>query len=303
MQGGMTAALSRVPKFITPQVPILSANPPGGDGWIHEIKHDGFRTLLRIDGSDIRAFSRGGHDWSDKYGRIIEAAGKLKCRSSLIDGEVIVQDNKGLSDFAALRAAIEGAPHRVIMFAFDLLFLNGEDLRRLPLIERRARLNALLPRDTRRAIQFSDHYEGQGAVLFKQACAIGLEGIVSKRALSPYKSGPSKYWLKTKNVVESELILLGTDLDNEGKPIAYLGRPGDRRGKDIRFAGTAFLTLTGNARERLQDRIARLPSTKAAALVPKVRQPEWVKPEIRVRVRHLQGGDTLRHATVQALIK
>jgi hypothetical protein len=89
--------------------------------------------------------------------------------------------------------------------------------------------------------------------------------------------------------VESELILLGTDLDNEGKPIAYLGRAAGRRGLDIRFAGTAFLTLSGDAKDRLQDRIARLPSAKAAALVPKVRQPEWVKPEILVRVRHLQG--------------
>jgi DNA ligase D len=298
----MPVSQSRPPKFIAPQVPILSVEPPQGDGWIHEIKHDGFRTLLRIDGGDIRTFSRGGHDWSDKYGRIIEACSKLKCRSALIDGEVIVQDNNGLSDFAALRAAIEGAPHRLVMFAFDLLFLDGEDLRRLPLIERRERLGTLLPKDPRRQIQFSDHYEGQGAVLFKQACALGLEGIISKRALSPYKSGPSKYWLKTKNVVESELILLGTDLDNEGKPIAYLARPEGRRG-GLLYAGTAFLTLTGDAREQLQNRIARLPSVKAAAMVPKVRQPEWVKPEIMVRVRHLKGGDTLRHASVQGLAK
>jgi len=97
-------------------------------------------------------------------------------------------------------------------------------LRRLPLVERREKLRDLLPKDQRWAIQFSDPWEGSGAVLFQKACAMGLEGIVSKRALSPYKSGPSKFWLKTKNVVESELILLGTDYDNEGKPIAYLER-------------------------------------------------------------------------------
>jgi bifunctional non-homologous end joining protein LigD len=115
-----------LPKFIAPQVPILSAAPPEGDGWIHEIKHDGFRTLLRIDCGDVRAFTRGGHDWSDKYGRVIQACGKLKCQSALIDGEIVVQDKNGLSDFAALRAAIEGAPRRLVMFAFDLLFLDGE---------------------------------------------------------------------------------------------------------------------------------------------------------------------------------
>jgi bifunctional non-homologous end joining protein LigD len=91
-------------------------SPPQGDGWIHEIKHDGFRTLLRIDRGDVRAFTRGGHDWSDKYGRVVESCLKLKCQSALIDGEIIVQDKNGLSDFAALQATIDGVPHRLVMF-------------------------------------------------------------------------------------------------------------------------------------------------------------------------------------------
>src|SRR5687767_7303648 len=161
-----------LPKFIAPQLPILAAEPPEGDGWIHEIKHDGFRTLLRIDRGDVRAFIRGGHDWSDKYSRVIEACRKLKCRSALIDGEVIVQDTNGLSDFAALRAAIEGAPHRLVLFAFDLLWLEGEDLRRMPLVERREKLSVLLPKDQRCPIQFSEHWDGSGVVLFKKACEI-----------------------------------------------------------------------------------------------------------------------------------
>lgn len=296
----MPASLSRLPSFIAPQTPALSAEPPEGDGWIHEIKHDGFRTLLRIERREIRAFTRGGHDWTDKYGRVVDACGKLKCRSALIDGEVIVQDKNGLSDFAALRAAIEGVPHRLVMFAFDLLWLDGEDLRRLPLVKRRERLQSLLPKDQRFPIQFSEHWEGSGAALFKKACEMGLEGIVSKRALSAYKSGPSKFWLKTKNVVESELILLGTDYDNEGKPIAYLGK---EVGGQLEFAGRAFMALSADARDKLQERIARLPSVKAPAMVPKVRQPQWVNPEILVRVRHLAGGDTLRYASVQGLAK
>lgn len=122
---------------------------------------------------------------------MVEACRKLKCQFALIDGEVIVRDKNGLSGFAALRAAIEGAPHRLVMFAFDLLWLEGQDLRRMPLFERREKLRRLLPKDRRCPIQFSEHYEGDGAALFKHACAIGLEGIVSKRALSPYKSGPA----------------------------------------------------------------------------------------------------------------
>jgi bifunctional non-homologous end joining protein LigD len=125
---------------------------------------------------------------------------------------------------------------------------------------------------------------------------MGLEGIVSKRALSPYKSGPSKFWLKTKNVVESELILLGTDYDNEGKPIAYLGTEKDGK---LQFAGTAFLMLSGELRNELQARMEKISMTKAAIKLIKVRRPQWLKPELRARVRHLAGGE--RHATVLGL--
>lgn len=240
-------------------------------------------------------------DWSDRYGPVVDACRKLRCRFALIDGEIIVQDKNGVSDFAALRSTIDRERHRLVMFAFDLLFLDGTDLRREPLLNRREKLRGLARPHPLAALQFNDHYEGDGAVLFKQACALGLEGVVSKRALSPYKSGPSKFWLKTKNVVESELILLGTDYDSAGKPIAYLGRTEGRRG-ELRFAGTAFLTLSGEAREKLQHRIGRLSSIKAPAYVPKVRSAEWVKPEIVVKVRHLAGGDTLRHAIVRELV-
>jgi bifunctional non-homologous end joining protein LigD len=157
----------KLPAFIVPQIPVLSAAPPTGSGWIHEIKHDGFRTLIGVTGKDARAFTRSGLDWSDKYQRVLQACRKLLSRSALIDGEIIVQDQNGVSDFAALRAAIEWEPHRLVMFGFDLLFLDGADLRRLPLIERREKLRKLIPMDPTRCIQFSDHYDGEGAELFK----------------------------------------------------------------------------------------------------------------------------------------
>jgi bifunctional non-homologous end joining protein LigD len=275
---------------------VLSAQPVTGSGWIHELKYDGYRTLLRLDRGQAQAFSRSGYDWTDKYQRVIEACRKLRCRSALIDGEIIVQDEKGVSDFAALRAALDRQPHRPVMIAFDLLFVDGADLRQAPLVERREKLRRLIPTNPRGAIHFSDHFEGEGGELFKRACAMGLEGIVSKRALSPYKSGPSKFWLKTKNVVESEMILLGTDYDKEGKPIAYLGR---EDGGELRFAGTAFLTLVGKPRDELQKRIEKLLTTRPPVPQRAWRKPQWLKPELRVRVRHLAGGDTLRHASVR----
>jgi ATP-dependent DNA ligase len=212
---------------------------------------------------------------------------------------MIVQDRNGAADFAALRAAIDGAPHRLVLFAFDLLFLDGRDLRDWALEQRRAKLRWLIKPDPRSPLQFSDHYEGEGAALFMKACALGLEGIVSKRALSPYRSGPSKFWLKTKNVVESELVLLGTDYDNEGKPIAYLGREAEG---ELQFAGTAFLSLAGKPRDELQKRIEKLVTTKPPVPQRTWRKPQWLKPEVRVKVRHLAGGDTLRHGTVRGLV-
>ena len=187
-----------------------------------------------------------------------------------------------------------------MLFAFDLLFLNGKDWRREPLLERRSRLEGLIDKDPRGAIQFSDHYDGEGIDLFKGACDMGLEGIVSKRAAAAYRSGPSKNWLKTMNVVESELILLGTDYDNEGKPIAYLGKESNG---GLTFAGTAFLALAGKPRDELHQRVEKLLTTRPPVPQRIWRKPQWLKPELRVRVRHPAGGDTLRHATVRELVK
>ena len=141
-------------------------------------------------------------------------------------------------DFHALRSAIYTAPHRLVFFAFDLLHLDGQDLRGQPLMERRAILRKLIKQDPRSSIQFSDHIEGDGARFFKAAAELGLEGIVSKRAASRYRSGPSRSWLKIKNMVESEFILLGTERDADGVPWALLAT--DRDGH-LAFAGPAIL--------------------------------------------------------------
>jgi ATP dependent DNA ligase domain len=123
--------------FVPPLLPTLVDEPPAGDGWLHEITHDGYRTILVIDRGGARAFIRHGNDWTRRYRPIVSAAGWVPCRSAILDGEVVVQDEAGRSDYAALRDAIEGEPHRLIFFAFDLLHLNGRDLRAAPLIERR----------------------------------------------------------------------------------------------------------------------------------------------------------------------
>ena len=230
---------------------------------------------------------------------MIEICGRLACKSAVIDGEMVVQDENGLTDFNALRSAIYTAPHRLVLFAFDLLHLDGQDQRRQPLMERRALLRSLVEPDPRCPIQFSDHLEGDGARFFRAAAALGLEGIVSNRAASRYRSGPSRSWLKAKNMVESEFILLGTERDSDGMPWALLAT--DRDGH-LAFAGPAILNPPQALRAAWRERMAALAVAKPPLRGLRQGTAQWLRPELRVRVRHLMAKGTLRHATVKQLI-
>jgi bifunctional non-homologous end joining protein LigD len=235
--------------FIKLEIPTPVPEPPTGAGWIHEIKYDGYRTLIVIDQGKVRAYSRPGRDSTGPHRRLVNACANLGCKSALIDGEVMVQDEQGVSDFEALRSAIHKAPHRLVFFAFDLLHLDGQDLRRTPLIERRAALRGLIEPDPRSPIQFSDHVDCNGAKFFKAAAELGLEGIVSKPATSLYRGGLSRNWLKTKNMVEGEFILLGTERDSDGVPWALLAS--DRDGR-LEFAGPGYPEPAAGAQSGLE---------------------------------------------------
>jgi bifunctional non-homologous end joining protein LigD len=285
--------------FIKLEIPTPVPEPPTGEGWIHEIKYDGYRTLIVVDQGKVRAYSRPVRDWTGPYRRVVEACAKLGCKAALIDGEVVVQDEQGISDFEALRSAIHKAPHRLVFFAFDLLHLDGRDLRRTPLIERRAALRKLIEPDPRSPIQFSDHVEGGGARFFEAAVELGLEGIVSKRVASRYRSGRSLSWLKTKNMVESEFILLGTERDSDRVLWALLAS--DRDGQ-LEFAGPAILTPPRQDRGKWSELMAALVVTKPLLKGLRQGSAQWLRPELRVRVRHLRAKGALRHASVKALI-
>src|SRR4051794_31847515 len=132
----MSSVPLMAPGYFEPMLPTLAEKPPEGDGWIHEIKYDGYRTMIAVNGAETRAFTRNGHDWSRKYGPIIHEAAALRCKTAILDGELIVQNAKGISDFAALPQTIRFYPERLVYYAFDLLMLDGVDLRREPLSER-----------------------------------------------------------------------------------------------------------------------------------------------------------------------
>jgi len=282
-------------EFIRPQLATAVDHPPSRAGWIHEVKHDGHRTLLIIERRKVRAYTRNGFDWTERYSGITKAAVKINCRSAIIDGEVIVQDERGISDFNALKSAIRWHRQRLIFCAFDLIHLNDKDLRERPLLERRAKLKELVPSE--HPFLFSEEFTGDAAAFF-QACADHqLEGIVSKLSSSKYRSGRSKTWLKTKCFTESSLLLIGTARDRKTKaPLALLARV-DAQG--LTYAGSAFIALSRDERDELS---ARLKTSKVECCpIARLRFPDaqWVKPELMADVRHLSGVGYIRHATVR----
>ena len=190
---------SRIPiagaGFIEPCLPSLATKPPSGSEWIHEIKHDGYRLMICRDTAGMRLLTRRGYDWTARFPAIASAASVLRAKSFLIDGEAVCCDDKGIAVFDKLRQRRN--EWSVFLVAFDLLELNGRDLRREPIEIRKAGLARLL-RNAEPGLQLSEHIEHEAAIVFEHACKLGLEGIVSKRRGSRYQSGRSSLWLKSR---------------------------------------------------------------------------------------------------------
>jgi bifunctional non-homologous end joining protein LigD len=181
--------------FIHPCRPTVAKRPPQGPGWAHELKHDGYRLQIHVRDGRVRLYTMSGSNWTDRYPRIIEEAARIK-GAAILDAEVVCLDDKGVPQFDTLHS--RAADQQAVACAFDLLMRDGDDLRRRPLIERKTALGKLLIR-LRGGIQYVEHAEGHGDKMFAAVCDLGLEGIVSKKLNAPYRSGPSKNWIKVKN--------------------------------------------------------------------------------------------------------
>ena len=181
--------------FIQPCRPTLSQRPPRGPGWAHELKHDGYRLQIHVREGRVRLYTMNAADWTKRYPGIIEQAARIK-GSAIIGAEVVWLDADGVAQFDALHSRV--MDHAAVACAFDLLMIDGDDLRRKPFAERKTALRKVLKR-TKGGIQYVEHTEGDGAEMFKAICKLGLEGIVSKKLTSVYRSGPSRAWLKIKN--------------------------------------------------------------------------------------------------------
>jgi bifunctional non-homologous end joining protein LigD len=182
--------------FIPPCIPTRAHRVPSGPDWVHEIKHDGYRLQVRREDGAVRLFTRRGYDWSGRYPAIVVTAMQLRATSFTLDGEAVVCGPDGVAIFNALHR--HGTVSEAMLYAFDLLELDGDDLRELPLGDRKNRLRRLVGK-RRLGIVLSEHTDEDGATIFQQACKMGLEGIVSKRLSAPYRSGPSRDWIKVRN--------------------------------------------------------------------------------------------------------
>ncbi|HLH87140.1 MAG TPA: DNA ligase D [Xanthobacteraceae bacterium] len=200
-----------LPDFMPPSLATLSAEAPSGKGWVHEIKFDGYRIEARLDHGEVRLLTRKGLDWTEKFPNIAQAVAELDAATALMDGEIVVEDDKGVSSFSALQAALKAHDEdRFIYNVFDLMHLDGRDLTGAPLTERKAALERLLRKAGKNGpIRYSDHLGENGALVHKRACEMSLEGIVSKRADAPYRSGRSDAFIKTKCANAQEFVVGG----------------------------------------------------------------------------------------------
>lgn len=301
------------PSRIEPQLATQVPKPPGGpvedtgELWLHEIKFDGYRTMAHIADGEVRLITRGGIDWTRRYGDLPQAFARLPLSQAIIDGEIMVLDEKGISRFALLQDALSaGAGSKLHFYAFDLLHLDGWDLRKAPLAKRKALLAELLAgQGANSAIQLSDHVEGDGQGLYDQASILGLEGVVSKRANAIYQSGRTKSWTKVKALETGDFVIAGYTVSDAAEGLAALGMAEFADG-ELHYrgkVGTGFDAATAG------DLLARLQPLRDGATAPEgvpreiMREMKWVRPMLSARIHYANrtADNSLRHGVFRGL--
>jgi bifunctional non-homologous end joining protein LigD len=266
------------PGFIEPALATSIDKVPSGVRWLHEIKFDGYRVQVHIQNAGVTVFTRRGNDWTKRFKKIADDAWHINAGSAIIDGEVVVPAVDGTTDFSVLQNELKGHSTKIVMVAFDLLYLNGYDLRRLPLIERKAHMKKLIA-DT--DVQFSESFEIDGPAMFKHPCGIGLEGVVSKVRDSKYPAGRSNDWVKKTCAQRETLTIAGFALDGSKWDGLYLGR---RKGDELIYAGKVDHGFDEDSAKELQTHFRPLirktqPYSKRIA-----HRGIWVEPKLLAEV-------------------
>ncbi len=295
------------PTFIAPQLAELYDAPPQGAGWFHEIKYDGYRIVTVKDGGKVRFYSRSGLDWTAKFESLTPAIASLPCTSAVIDGEVAVIGKDNLTDFSLLQQALSEGTGGFTYYVFDLMQLDGRSLVDLPLRERKARLKVLItPLAGSRQVFYSDHVEGQGDAFYAQAAAMGLEGMISKDAASPYRSGRSSAWRKIKCATEQEFVIVGYSIsDKKGRPFSSLLLGYYDRAGQLTYAGRVGTGYNEKTLATLGKKLAALRLAGRPTIQALVHRKDavYVKPELvaQISFRGWTADDVVRHAVFKGL--
>jgi bifunctional non-homologous end joining protein LigD len=306
--GGSREGKARLPAFIPPSLATLRDGAPSGKNWLHEIKFDGYRIEARLDRGKVQLLTRKQLDWTHRFKPIAQAVEALDAQTALIDGELVVEDDKGVSSFSLLQSDLkDGRSDRFVYRAFDLLYLDGDDLTKEALVARKAALHRLLKGESRKGlIRYTEHFDEDGPLIFKHACEMHLEGIVSKLRDAPYRSGRSDHFIKVKCHNEQEFVVAGFSPSAAmPKAVGALTVAFHEHGK-LRYAGRVGTGYTRSTARDLWKRLDALRTDKPpVALPPDERRKDvvWVRPQVVVEAefRGITHDGLLRQASYKGL--
>jgi bifunctional non-homologous end joining protein LigD len=304
-----TRRAAKMPDVIEPCLATLVSEAPKGAKWLHEIKWDGYRLVAFLDRGKVRLQTRRGHDWTERFPAIARTIAALDVTTAILDGEAVVADENGHSNFSALQQALSngGDAEAAVFYAFDLLFLDGVDWRHRPLEERKAQLAALVAADRADAVRLSDHVDEDGPAMVRHACRLGMEGIISKRRDLPYRSGRNGDWTKSKCTERQEFVIVGFTPSTALKSAVgslVLGYHEEGRLRHAGRTGTGFTAdLARDLFKRLQPLRRKDPPFPDKLTALQRRDAVWVEPRLvgEVEFRGWTADEHVRHAAFKGL--